>query len=416
MGITLRHDAAGLPVSGRGGSSKRKYGMDLVMRQQQAAQDAAIRQEGRYFDLAKEFRQNNRADALLQGQQQREDKIREAGEAREDKLFNKQRANVIKDRETARLQKAEDDLKSRNLSIDDAYRDRIFKDADRQQGRRWDLDDREATEQRQMEQENKQRAMELGTQEGIANTLIEQGEYEKTTGEEILKTFADERSVLGNERYNATQMAEAIGRIRARRQLLMAQRMNKDTTANLTGRQALRSDAQLRDKYYSVAQDELGADGSVPSRGDVVQRAIEIYEEEQQLLRDPGPTQPPPPENPSGDNETQPPPPPDGSSWTDLLSLGTGAGQLNYAMNAASKAMFGSGDKPVPKWDELEKAGSPEHQQLMKRGRESFKDLPEEGQVLLRKYLDYTTQFDQQKELARQLRETYGADVGKLFE
>ena len=165
MAITFRHDAAAVALPSSSAST-RKYGQSLVMQQQQ--QKYAAQQAGydRMFDAYKMENQN-------QVQQQRDWQQR-------DFVLNR-------DRDQNKFQQQQMDAARQQQFMDEA---------------------------RKMES-------------GMIMNDIQNGLYDTNTARELQQTLALEAEALGNPQYDATQRAEALQKIRARRALLASNRLEK---------------------------------------------------------------------------------------------------------------------------------------------------------------------------------------------
>ncbi len=165
MGITFRHDAAAVALPSVNASG-RKYGQQLVLQQQQQKYATQQAQQDRMFDAYKMESQNV-------AQQQR-------------------------------------DWQQRDFVLN---RDR----------------DQNKLQQQQMEAARQQQFMEEARkmESGMIMNDIQNGLYDTNTARELQQTLALEAEALGNPQYDATQRAEALQKIRARRALLAANRMEK---------------------------------------------------------------------------------------------------------------------------------------------------------------------------------------------
>ncbi len=164
MAIRIRHDAAAvIPPSN---NTTRKYGQSLVMQQQQQKYATQQAQQDRMFDAYKMESQNI-------AQQQRDWQQR-------DFVLNR-------DRDQNKLQQQQMDAARQQQFMDEA---------------------------RKMES-------------GMIMKDIQDGLYDTNTARELQQTLALEAEALGNPQYDATQRAEALQKIRARRALLAANRMEK---------------------------------------------------------------------------------------------------------------------------------------------------------------------------------------------
>ena len=175
MAITFRHDAAAVvPPSN---SATRKYGQELVLQQRQQNQQQLMQaQQMKYQGYQAGL--NRLFDATQQANQNQFQLERD----RQQNEFQKER-----DRNTAQRQEQQQD----------AERQRAFTEDARKQSGRFIMDS------------------------------IENGEYDDVTARELRQNLIEESEALGNPSLDATQRAEALSKLRARRAVLSANRMPK---------------------------------------------------------------------------------------------------------------------------------------------------------------------------------------------
>ncbi len=171
MPITFRYDAAAVvPPSNE---ATRKYGQALVLQQQQQKYQGQQQAMDRQFQLGRDWQQNAFQANRQAGQNQ--------FQADRDIWQNAQ--NMARD--TTRLQQQEAD------------RQRAFLDDARKQS------------------------------SGMIMADIENGEYDPVTARKLKQSLVDEAETLGDPTLDATQRADTLGKIRARRAMLSANRQVK---------------------------------------------------------------------------------------------------------------------------------------------------------------------------------------------
>lgn len=175
MPITFRHDAAGVvPPSN---SATRKYGQQLVMQQQQQKYQGQQAGYDRLFQLGRDAQQN------------------------QNQFVRDVRLNVMADRQ----QQAQNDFQ---LKRDQAQ-------ADQQQ------------QQQEIERRNKFMEDARKQSSGMIMQDIQNGNYDPATARELQQTLVAESEALGNPEIDATQRAEVLQKIRAKRAVLSANRIEK---------------------------------------------------------------------------------------------------------------------------------------------------------------------------------------------
>jgi hypothetical protein len=326
MAITFRHDAAAVAIPSTN-AANRKYGQDLVMQQQQQKYQAQQADQNRMFELSQKqqpWRDNWQWDANAPQQGARQGRQAAGGII----PVGGQRG---------------------------AFPLTTTADAQRQQ-------EEEAKRQREwMEEARKQSGQ-------FIMDSIENGEYDAVTARELRQNLIDEAEALGNPNLDATQRAEALSKIRARRATLSANRQPKEPPPSAqdefnqgivvdpdTGMryrknakgdyeplpqpaqepqrpksadEAFKADPKERDKYIAeakemvVERDEFGEElpPTPESRRKAVELAKQLWEEDN---RQPvGPTADwsggavASAENPWGGSPVEPPPAPASADWS----------------------------------------------------------------------------------------------------
>ncbi|TXG78467.1 hypothetical protein E6Q11_00990, partial [Candidatus Dojkabacteria bacterium] len=266
MGITFRHDAAGVvPPSN---STTRKYGQQLVLQQQQQDQQTRMQQQQQKY----------------QGYQAGLDRLFYAG-----RQLSQNQFQLDRDKAQNQFQLQRDQAQ---IQAQEAERQQKFMEDARKMSGRFIMD------------------------------AIENGEYDPVTSRELRQNLVDEAEALGNPKLDATQRAEALAAIRARRATLGANRIPKapspsaqeqfeqgvvtDPQTGMRYRQtakgdyepldkspqqqqprnaadAFRTDPKIRKQYYDDAVADLqGGDASKPvTREEANRRAMELYDIDQ---------------------------------------------------------------------------------------------------------------------------------------
>ena len=272
MAITFRHDAAA--VTPPSNSATRKYGQQLVLQQQQQKYQGLQAGYDRLFQLGRDAQQN----AFQVGRELRQQ-------------------NFIQNRDDAqnRFQMDRDKvLFEQQQKQQEAARQQAFMEEARKQSGRFIMDS------------------------------IEKGEYDDVTARELRQNLIEEAEALGNPALDATQRAEALNKLRARRAVLSANRMpktppptaqeqfdNSIVTDSATGTryrqnakgdyepiqeapkrptsaaEAFQADPKVRDKYMeqAIAIETKGGDEplTVESRRKASALAQQLYEEDNNL-------------------------------------------------------------------------------------------------------------------------------------
>lgn len=173
MGIKLRHDAAAVALPSTNASGA-KYGQQLVLQQQQQKYQGQQAGYDRLFQLGRDMQQNAfqvdrdvRQQNFIQGRDQAQRKFQLERDAAEFERTRQQQ---------------------------EANRQQAFMEDARKQSGRFIMDS------------------------------IEKGEYDPVTARELRQNLIDESEALGNPSLDATQRAEALQKIRARRAVLSANR------------------------------------------------------------------------------------------------------------------------------------------------------------------------------------------------
>lgn len=166
MAITFRHDAAAVALPSVNAAG-RKYGQDLVLQQQQQK---------------------------YQGYQ-------------------------------AGLNRLADAVNQRNQNLFQLNRDQLQAKADKK-ARKFDF----KLEQRQAEADRQRQFMDEARKQSSAIIMddIQNGAYDPATARKLRQNLVAESEVLGNPNLDATQRAEALGKIRAARAMLTANRMEPE--------------------------------------------------------------------------------------------------------------------------------------------------------------------------------------------
>lgn len=213
MGITFRHDASAVgSVPSGGGGSRRKYGYDLVSQQMQQKYDSYQRGMDRWYDAAQ-----NRANNNFQ-------------------LFRDNQQN------NARMAQMEQD----------------FRLGEQQRQNTFDRDQQAAAAARQQ-------AMLDSAREQTSSFImgaIENGEFDPVTARELQQNLISESEILGNPNLDATQRAEALGKLRARREVLLSTRKPQATPTDRANKNLRYYDEDQR-RYVSPDEIRPGSRVSV---------------------------------------------------------------------------------------------------------------------------------------------------------
>ena len=184
MAITFKHDAAAIiPPSDAG---TRKYGQSLVMQQQQQKYQAQQAANDRMFDAYRQQSQNQ--------------------------------FQVMRDQQQNQFQVANQNLQNQFQT---------------------DRDKALFEQRQQMAEQDRQRAFMDDARKmssGMIMADIENGHYDSATAMELKQNLIDEAQALGNPKLDATQRANILEQIRARRLVLKANRMEKPPAPTATDR------------------------------------------------------------------------------------------------------------------------------------------------------------------------------------